>query len=71
MIKTISSSKVVWLNVIAFVLFVLALPQLGAVIPTGATSWIALITAILNGVLRIFFTAQPVTQFAATGSRQG
>ena len=70
-IKSIASSKTVWLNLIAFVLLVLSLPQLGDVISASAVPWIALITAVLNGVLRIFFTAQPLTQMAASGVLQG
>ena len=71
MIKSILSSKTVWLNFIVFILLVLSLPQLGAVVSAVAVPWIALITAVLNGILRIFFTAQPLTQFAAVGAKQG
>ena len=70
-IKNILASRTVWLNIIAFVLLVLALPQLGAVVPASAVSWIALITAVLNEILRVFFTAQPLTQIAAAGAKQG
>ena len=65
MLKNLFASKTVWLNAIAFVLFVLALPQFISVIPASWIDYIALITAVLNGVLRIWFTAQPLTQVAA------
>jgi hypothetical protein len=65
-IKSIFASKTVWLNVIAFVLLVLALPQFISVIPVSWIPYIALIAAVLNGILRIFFTSQPVTAVAAS-----
>ncbi len=65
-IKSILASKTMWLNAIAFVLFVLALPQFISVIPDNWIPAIALLTAVLNGVLRLFFTNQPITQIAAT-----
>ena len=65
MIKNLFASKTVWLNTIAFVLLVLALPQFISVVPASWINYIALVTAVLNGVLRIWFTAQPITQVAA------
>lgn len=69
-IKSIASSKTIWLNTIAFVLFLVSLPQFGAVLPTVATPWIALLTAVLNGILRLFFTNAPLTQIAASRPQQ-
>jgi hypothetical protein len=54
-----------WLNAIAFVLMVLALPQFNSIVPENFAPIIALVTAVLNGVLRLFFTSQPLTQIAA------
>jgi hypothetical protein len=62
--KSIFESKTVWLNIIAFILLVLALPQFISVIPAVWIPYIALITAVLNGILRIFFTSQPITATA-------
>jgi hypothetical protein len=64
-IKPWYTSKTVWVNIIAFVLLVLALPQFISVVPVSWIPFIALIAAILNGVLRIFFTSQPITASAA------
>jgi hypothetical protein len=64
-IKSWYTSKTVWVNIIAFVLFVLMLPQFGSVVPASWADYIALLVAVLNGVLRIFFTSQPVTAVAA------
>lgn len=54
-------SKSLWLNAIAFVLFVLALPQFVSVIPESYLPIIGLVTAVLNGALRIFFVNPPLT----------
>jgi hypothetical protein len=70
-IKPLVISKTVWLNIIMVALG--ALPLVGAymkiIVPQTALivdSTVILIAGILNLVLRIFFTAQPITQFAAT-----
>jgi hypothetical protein len=67
--KSILSSKTVWLNIIAFVLLVLALPQFISIIPASTIPYTALLAAILNGILRIFFTSQPITAIAANATQ--
>ena len=57
------ASKTLWLNLISFILVVLALPEFISVISPSVIPWIALITAILNAILRIFFVQQPITRF--------
>jgi hypothetical protein len=64
-IKPWYTSKAVWLNVVTFILLVLALPQFISVIPVSWIPYIALTSAVLNGVLRLFFTSQPITATAA------
>lgn len=59
-------SKTVWLNIIAFLILALTLPQLGAVIPTADAPIIALIVALLNGVVRVFFTSTTLTSGSTT-----
>lgn len=70
-IKNILSSKTMWLNAIAFVLMLVALPQFISVLPASTIPFVALITAILNGVLRLFFTNTPITQIAANQTPPG
>jgi hypothetical protein len=62
--KSIFASKTMWLNAIAFVLLVLALPQFISVVPAAWIPYIALITAVLNGILRLWYTNQPITQIS-------
>ncbi len=62
--KSIIQSKVVWLNTITLILGILALPEFTQVLPTIALPYILLTNAILNLILRMFFTNQPITQFA-------
>lgn len=63
--KKILDSKTVWLNSITFILVVLALPEFISIVPASWIEWIALANAILNYILRIYFTSQPLTKFAA------
>jgi hypothetical protein len=64
-IKSKLSSKTLWFNVIMLVLFVLSIPELVALLPITALPWIGIITTIGNYILRTFFTAEPITRFAA------
>lgn len=45
-------SKTEWLNIIALVLAVLAIPEFVAVVPTAWLPYIALLTAVGNMILR-------------------
>lgn len=58
------ASKTLWLNAISFILVVLALPQFNSIIPATWIPAIAIITAVLNAIVRTFFTSTPIT---ATG----
>jgi hypothetical protein len=59
------TSKTNWLNFITFVIGILVLPEFGQVIPVTWTPYVVLSVAVLNLVLRNFFTAEPTTQIAA------
>lgn len=60
--KSIFASKTFWLNAIAFVLVVLALPQFVSILPASAMPYIALLAAVGNTALRTFFpSAAPVS----------
>lgn len=53
-------SKTLWFNLISLVLLVLTSTELAQVFPDGA-KYIALLTLIGNGVLRLFFTDTALT----------
>ncbi len=63
--KKILASKAFWLNVITVLTLICTLPEFGAVIPSLAVPYIALANAVLNIIVRVFFTSQPLTEFAA------
>lgn len=48
-----------------FVLFILSIPELIALIPAETIPYIGIVTTIGNYILRTFFTAEPITEFAA------
>lgn len=54
-------SKTVWLNVITFLVLAFTLPQFGAVVPSSWGAAIALTVALLNLILRLFFTTTTIT----------
>ena len=67
-IKSPYLSKTMWLNIIGFIVLILALPQLGSVIPVSWVPYDALILAIGNTALRYFSTSQPISQIAVNSA---
>lgn len=61
MTKAIYKSKTVIFNVITFLLAVIALPEFSSIIPVDYLPVIALVNSIGNIILRVYFTAQPIT----------
>ncbi len=59
-------SKVVWLNVVTFAVMALSLPQVTGIVPPEATTFVGALSAVLNLILRMFFTLRP-TDTAARG----
>ena len=59
-------SKTVWFNVVTFVLALVAFPQFISMIPASAEPWIALVNAVGNWVLRVYFTTVPITALPIT-----
>ena len=59
--KPLWKSKEFWVNAVAFVLVVLALPEFVAVIPVSWIPYIALLAAVLTVLLRRFSTKEPIT----------
>jgi hypothetical protein len=53
-------SKVVWVNVVATVAAVVAILTEGSLLPPEAVPYVAAFVAILNVVLRVWFTDQPI-----------
>ena len=64
-LKRIWDSKTVWFNVITIILAVIALPEFVSIISPSLLPYIALVNSVGNLLLRVFFTSQPVTEFAA------
>jgi len=64
--KSIFSSKMNWLNAITLVIAVLSLPQVTSLISASAMPYVLGAVAILNLILRTYFTSQPLTVFAAS-----
>ena len=65
-------SKVVWVNVITTLIMILTLftaAENSALLPPVAIPWIAIAVAVLNIVLRVWFTAQPIA--ASVEKKQG
>lgn len=58
------TSYTVWANIATLLAGILALPQFGELIPPYAIKWLALINAVLNLALRVFWTAEPITRMA-------
>lgn len=59
--KSVFGSKTVWLNIISFVLVLLALPEFISIIPTDSIRYVALMAAVFNLILRIFFNNPAIT----------
>ena len=49
-------SKTIWLNIVSFAVLALALPQVAALVPAQATASIAAVVAVLNLILRLWYT---------------
>lgn len=60
----ILKSKAVWLNVVTLLIGVISLSQ-GMPQFQEFAPWLVFINGVLNLILRIFFTSQPITQYAA------
>lgn len=63
--KSIVVSKTVWVNVIMLLLGTIALTQ-GMAQFEKFGPWLLFGSGILNLVLRVFFTSQPITTLAGT-----
>lgn len=50
------NSKTVWFNIVTGILALLAFPQLISIIPAAAEPYIAILNALGNYVLRVYFT---------------
>lgn len=65
------TSKTVWLNVVLTLIGIATLfATANAMFPTWVPAAAALVIGVLNVVLRVWFTATPVTQFAARHAQQ-
>ena len=64
--KTWFQSRVVWFNIVTGILALIAFPQFISIVPASAEPWIALINAIGNWVLRVYFTSTPITSLPLT-----
>ena len=58
--KSQNKSKVVWLNVITFILFVIDVVSQQSIIPVDYVPYIVIIVAIMNYILRVYFTREPI-----------
>ena len=58
--KSQIKSKVVWLNVITFILFVIDVVSQQSIIPVDYVPYIVIIVAIMNYILRVYFTREPI-----------
>jgi hypothetical protein len=59
--KSAWASKTVWVNILTALSVVFALPELHAVLGQHALVYVSLAQAILNVILRVAFTLEPVT----------
>lgn len=59
--KSVFGSKTIWLNLISFLLVVLALPEFISVLPVESIRYVALVSAVLNSALRLFFNNPAIT----------
>ena len=55
-------SKTFWLNVISLIILILALLEFISLIPASVIPLVTLGNAILNLILRIFFTSTAITK---------
>lgn len=58
--KPIYLSKTVWLNVITTLIAVLTLMTEGNLVPPEYVPWILMVVGILNVILRVWFTEEPI-----------
>lgn len=58
--KYVFESKVVWFNLIVFVIALLSLPELVQVLPESLLKYDVLGGALGNLILRIWFTSKPI-----------
>ena len=64
--QSIFTSKAVWFNIIVFIIAFLALPEFVKVLPPSWIQYDLLGGVVGNLILRVWFTAQPITGFAAS-----
>ena len=54
--KSIVESKTFWLNAISALVMVLGSPELLGIVPPGSAGYFAAAVAVLNIILRVYFT---------------
>ena len=53
-------SKTVWFNIVTGLLALVAFPQFISLVPSSAEPYIALVNAMGNWLLRVYFTSEPI-----------
>ena len=62
------TSRTLWLNALTVATMVFALTELGNVLPPDSGKYVALANAIVNIILRVYFTSQPIAAPAPSRS---
>lgn len=65
MLLSVFKSKTMWFNLVILIVAVSSLPVLAHILPQTYLPYDLLVGSVGNLVLRLFFTAQPITQIAA------
>ena len=58
--KPIMASKTVWLNLATVLAAALAVPEVSGIIPAAALPYLLALNAVLNIVVRVYATSEPV-----------
>jgi len=61
--KPFYASKVFWVNFLTMLIAIVSLVQESAVLPPDAAKYLLLGVGVLNIVLRVWFSAEPLTLF--------